>query len=621
MSKRGLSRYSRKQARFSSPKKPPPERVALPPQADASPIAQNTSSPFTRTVAFTRAVARLNWLASSPALAYPAIFVLQLKVVWGLWLYKDLESGDTASYFLCARLWHALGITTFTWSPLYTIFYGSMLNLSSDAYAATMAHRLVMVLSLSVLVLALMRRLLAPQIAWLVAAWWVVLPINFDALYAVHLFAVIPILLAYLVLCWWPDSWGRGACLGILLVTAALMRNELAIPCAVFAAACLVYEIRARRRATVAAPIWRLLSHYSVPCILAAALSVFCYLRTVDRANVMSGLRSKHTLNICQVYAFGYLQRHPEWTKNPWTECQELMQKTFGKPEPSLSEAFVRNPRAMLEHFAWNFSLAPNGLQVLLFNAMSGKVNPDYVTVHIARIPALIASLLLALIWIFGMARIRNRWAYWRARWIRPRIWIWVAMFSVASMSVFIIATQRPRPSYLFSLSVLLMALTGLCVQAILGPVLLSRWKPLTAFIMAALLIVTPRYYFDARRQSPRTFLSYYRALQPFAGHLGPGAVIMTPGYGGEICYAFAQPLTGPCKALTYYYLRPQTAETPLNDVLAANQAKLLYADENMLRDPVVTSFVRSAQANGWETIGFSLAPDDRWMLFEKSGL
>ena len=33
-------------------------------------------------------------------------------------------------------------------------------------------------------------------LAWLLAAWWAVLPVNFDTLYEVHLFALLPVLAA-----------------------------------------------------------------------------------------------------------------------------------------------------------------------------------------------------------------------------------------------------------------------------------------------------------------------------------------------------------------------------------------------------------------------------------------
>src|SRR4051794_38473678 len=94
------------------------------------------------------------------------------------------------------------------------------LHLSSDAEFVTLAHRLVIVLVLAALVLAVMRKFLPHPIAWLLTAWWVVLPINFDALYEVHLFGLIP-LLAAILLAANGNRLNRGGGLACLVGTAA----------------------------------------------------------------------------------------------------------------------------------------------------------------------------------------------------------------------------------------------------------------------------------------------------------------------------------------------------------------------------------------------------------------
>src|SRR5215216_1784435 len=98
----------------------------------------------------------------------------------------------------------------FAWSPLYTAFFGSFLWLFSDPFVATLLHRLAIVLIVTMLFLAMARKLLPPPIAWLVAAWWAVLPINYETLYEVHLFSVIPFQLAALALLCWRSPAGRG---------------------------------------------------------------------------------------------------------------------------------------------------------------------------------------------------------------------------------------------------------------------------------------------------------------------------------------------------------------------------------------------------------------------------
>ena len=149
-------------------------------------------------------------LCESAAFAYATILVLQVKILSGFIRYPELSTFDTSSYFTMAYDWHQRGRTLLSWSPLYTSFYGAFFNLSDDAFVVTAAHRVAIVMILAALVLAFMRRLLPAGIAWLMTAWWVVMPINFHSLYEVHLFAVI-LVLAALLLSLAAAPWGAGA--------------------------------------------------------------------------------------------------------------------------------------------------------------------------------------------------------------------------------------------------------------------------------------------------------------------------------------------------------------------------------------------------------------------------
>jgi hypothetical protein len=311
-----------------------------------------------------------------PALPYTALFLLQLKVIWGAWRFLDLTPGDTSSYYRYATHWATELRVNIAWSPLYTTFYGTLLALLDDVYVATVWHRIVIVFVTTGLVLAVFRRLFPAGLAWLLAAWWAILPINFATLYEVHLFAFIPILAAWLAcLRSNNDSWTRGRALAILLTASILVRNELILATLTFAAVCLIWEIRSftgqRRVAQLAA--------YAIPLLVATLICTVFYIRNVTQfPGLSSALREKHALSMCQSYAFGYQQRHSDWQGNPWTQCRELMQARFGEPRPSLAEMLRANPREVLEHFLWNLSLVPNGVQLALFNAIGGRVTPDY---------------------------------------------------------------------------------------------------------------------------------------------------------------------------------------------------------------------------------------------------
>ena len=136
-----------------------------------------------------------NWAGAffrMPWPSYVLVALLQLKVIWNIWRFRDLTSGDTSSYFVSAYSWYEGLRDNFAWSPLYTSFYGTVFTVVPDAYAATIIHRTIIAMAATLGVLALMRRLLPPALALSVAIWWAVLPINFDTLYEVHLFALLP---------------------------------------------------------------------------------------------------------------------------------------------------------------------------------------------------------------------------------------------------------------------------------------------------------------------------------------------------------------------------------------------------------------------------------------------
>src|SRR5262249_51143111 len=144
-------------------------------------------------------------------LSYALILLIQSKVIWRIWDIKDITSGDTSSYFGTAKKWADGFLVDIVWSPLYTAFYGSLLFVTADTYNATIMHRVVIVLAAAVGVLFVMRQLLPPNLALLGAAWWAILPINYNTLYEVHLFALLPILLVWALVLGKDAAWARGA--------------------------------------------------------------------------------------------------------------------------------------------------------------------------------------------------------------------------------------------------------------------------------------------------------------------------------------------------------------------------------------------------------------------------
>src|SRR5262249_54064265 len=156
------------------------------------------------------------------------------------------------------------------------------------------------------------------------------------------------------------------------------------------------------------------------------------------------------------------------------------------RPQLTLRQMFAANPRAVLGHVAWNVSLVPNGLQVLLFNAASGSRNPDYPAPHLNRRFPLYFTLICAAVWIVASFLLVKERRFWWEFWLRERALTWLAMLAVAAVAFTVIPTQRPRPSYLFSLGVFLMAVTAMGAFVILHR--LRQFAPV-AKLMPALML------------------------------------------------------------------------------------------------------------------------------------
>jgi hypothetical protein len=299
------------------------------------------------------------------------------------------------------------------------------------------------------------------------------------------------------------------------------------------------------------------------------------------------------------------------------------MTRTFGRPLLTMGEAVRANPRAMLEHFAWNAGLIPSGLQVLLFNATSGTVRPGYEPVTGGSGLALALALVLALVYLGGAIVMARDWTFWWSTWLQPRIGGWLLLAYVAAGSLVVMLTQRPRPAYLFGLELGLQAGAGLCVQALLHGARTRRWLA-TAFplLVVGLLLVVPGYYAGAPRPPARPLRELYRTLLPYRAAIQThGTVFVTPGYGFEICaYLRVDPMYM-CQSLDYYRLRREMeAGAAWWSLLAARGATMFYADEAVTGDARMQRALAEAPAAGWEVLMRShTAQGERVLLRRKT--
>jgi hypothetical protein len=578
------------------------------------------------------AIARaLATLPRRPATAYAMLLLLQLKVVWGLWDHRDLMEGDTSDYLLTGYVFHESGTVNLAWTPLYSAVLGLFVGLFHDAVAITLAHRLAIVFLNTALVLAVMRRLLTPGIAWVMAAWWALLPVGFHSSAEVHLFAVVPILVAWLIVAARPTPRGRGAALAVLLGATVLVRNEYVVTVALFAGACLLHERRRHRRDGARAPVLA----YLAPLALAGLVVVFFYSRSIAQGRMLvRAMEAKHTRNLCQAFSFGYRQRHPEWTHSPWVyrDCEALMREQFGAPRVTGLEMAARNPRALLQHVLWNARLAPTGIQLLLFGVGAGRVNPDYLPW--LRLGSTRAAV-LAIAWVcflglglLTLARARPP----RRALLRGRETAWSLMLLTMATTLLTLLTQRPRPSYLIPLGLFLLTASGLCLSLILERFLPGRNPETLAGMgmIAALLIVSP-YYSDPLHWQPLNLRTLYKRLHPFADVVQrPDSFLMVPGYTVETFSLVARVHLGQAAQGTRY---PRIGEYDLLNgcgdrgsailpCLAARDVNLVYVEQGLFRRLSSNTADRAALQggadSGWRALAYVAEGADPWALLQR---
>jgi hypothetical protein len=550
---------------------------------------------------------------ANPVFAYGLAIVLQLRVVWGIWDSKDLEVADGSQYFFFATTWtHALR-HDIVWSPLYTDYWGTVLAAVENVYAASLVERLLIVFAGTLLLLALMRALTGPVPGLLVALWWAVLPVNYAVLFEVHLFAFLPVLVAALIVVRTPDRIALGAALGVLTAAALLIRTEIVIAVVVLAVGVLIRELRERRIRRVRLSAYA--RAYGIPLLVICLLGAGAYWRSFDQGNnIRVELNDKHTRNLCQVYAYYYWQRFPDrFTGNPFAECLPLMQQTFGRPLPTLLQAVSSNPRAIAAFAAWNTRLLPSGLQASIFGASGTRDNPDFVPVKTRRTYPWLLSLVLAGILAAGAVAIRRDTAHWR-RWLEVRKWSLVVLGGSAATALFVAWVERPRPEYIYGLSVSAMAAVGICAAALLRRFHATTYAALGTCVVAALLLVLlPRHYHPGPRplhDAVERLWVVHRQLER------PGSVLIASAYNAETCGYLAKSVVAFCTSQPWAALSAEVSPSrSLSRVLDDAHATVIYADPSMQSDPKLEKLLATPRAFGWRQVSAGESGDGPWSV------
>jgi hypothetical protein len=573
-------------------------------------------------------VARLDEVARSRLFAYGSVLLIQAKVLWGIWQYRDLSAGDTSNYFVVASAWADHRLLDPLFSPLYTVFWGSLKWIFSDAYAVTIAHRVVIVFAVTALILAVLRRLLSPAIAWGLAVWWAILPLNYDTLNELHLFSLLPILVAALVALRYSGPRMRAAVFGILLGAAVLQRNEILVAAIAWLVVCIGYEWwvrrRARRRDETATPLPRLIGPFAVATaavVLLTGVTLWRSTYDLSASEWVDRAQFKQDLALCQHYAVGYQQRHHADPTPGWLDCESFMRRDFGSSMPSFFEALGSNPSAMGGHFRWNATLFPYAMELALFDRTSGSDfhNPDYVTVRTGSWIVLVGFLLALGFVALGLRLLWLRRSWWWEEWVRTRRWGWALLGCSAFLGVWVALTTHPRPAYLFPLDFAVFAGIGMCAMAVA-----ARWPGLgrlrAAIPVAALLLVLlipshyQRGYANPLSGPGRGAADMVSRLEPYREDLrGEGTILLGP-HGFEACNYLVP--EDPCEGAHVAVLDPAGGNT--SAWLDRNHVDLIYEDETTLVDPTTRLALGRLQRDGWRRVAPSDPGSAGWLLLER---
>ena len=514
--------------------------------------------------------------------------------------------------------------------PGYNAFYGSLKWLVPDPFSVTILHRVLIVLGTTALLLAVFRRLLTPGIAWGLALWWAVLPVTYDTIFEIHLLGALAGLVVVLVALRWSGLAGRATAFGLLLAAALLVRNEYVVGAVVFGLIWLGYELWRLRRGT--APSWReLAAAGAIPLLAFAVLLVLVSWRDVDRnTSVYSQLASKNELAFCQGYALDLDHSGDVLAANPLAQCRAYTRRDFGEDMPSLFQAIGDNAGAVAGHFRRNAALFPAGLEIGLFNAKYGSIapasNPDYIDIKQGSWLVLAGLIGVVLTIIAGAVLIWRDRRRWWDDWLHDRAWGWVALAAIGSVGIYAGLMTRPRPSYIFPLTILVLALFGMSAVAIadrLGiPARVRALIPLVALL--ALIFVPPHYragYSNPQTGPGQPLKTAVDRVSPYRNQIQGrehGLLAVYPST--DVCLYVGE--SDPCTTVSWNYpigktLGPELAGREQHS-FTSTRVDFIYANEYAFNaDPTVRSQLNALVGHGWHRLGPAEAD---WMLLQRDG-
>jgi hypothetical protein len=232
-----------------------------------------------------------------------------------------------------------------------------------------------------------------------------------------------------------------------------------------------------------------------------------------------------------------------------------------------------------------------NGLQLGLFYGVADHTTPDFAPINLGRPYAGVLGLvLLALLVLGGRALWLDR-AAWLPELRRQRL-AWLAV-GASAVGALIVGTffVRPRPSFIFGLTIGVMLAAGLALAALLRRQRVERAGDLAAVLVPLLLLAFLPVHF---KPQATPLADAYHRLRPVSDRIDARRPVALAriAFGDDICFYVAP--NRPCRVVDYQgAIAPQVPKVGLARALDRSGAGVFYANPSLAATEPVAGFIR----------------------------
>jgi hypothetical protein len=313
----------------------------------------------------------LERLISDARFQYLLLFLIQLKVIWRQWDFRDLQDWDDAGYLAGGQMLLQGKVPDVEFAPLYKAWYAALAIFTRLSPAELFfLQKALTILLVTLIMYAVLRTKFAGLWPGLVVmSFWAFMGINLDAQHGVSHFALLLALIGLLLSCRVRSSLAAYNALFTFLLLAYLVRPDFQFAVIVLgmcgAATAIRWWLKSSGfelgKADRIRQIGQAVPQFGSSIIVLAIILIW----TANIPKSMSGGRL--WFNFAQNYSH---VANTDPSLNEWSDWELVFRRTFPKSN-SISEAIIENPRAVAGFVAANLITVPPRMATLMF----GHVN------------------------------------------------------------------------------------------------------------------------------------------------------------------------------------------------------------------------------------------------------